>query len=516
VTTIVRIADLATLASSDVVGVPVAVDDQGVLLPKGLPTTAAGVAIPGEVDTAWARVQGFEGKPGEVLAIRSIGGSTVLLLGIGSPVSADADVWRRLGAAAVRASSRAASLAILVPLPSTIPVSRVAQAVAEGSLLASYRPDGSKTAPSDSLPSEVRVVPVSSEVMSDATTTQFAQGTERAVAVARAVHWARDLVNRPAAQLTPRAFADEAARHLDGIPRTSIEVWDEGRIEDERLGGLLGVSRGSLEPPRLVVATYQPEYAPSSAFHVVLVGKGITFDSGGLSLKTPAGMMTMKTDMSGAAIVLGALGAAATLNSNVRITAIAPITENLPGQRAMKPGDVLTMRNGKTVEVLNTDAEGRLILADGLSLAAELDPDVIIDVATLTGAVATALGDQLAAILGTDEQLVDDLRVCGAYQGEDLWELPLFEKYDSHLDSDIADMKNIGKPPLAGTIVAGLFLKRFAGTRPWAHLDIASTGRADADSGYTVKGGTAFSLRLLAEYLLSRPRTDPGAPARIS
>jgi leucyl aminopeptidase len=512
----VRIADLATLAPSDVIGVPVAVDDQGLLLPKGLPTLAAGVAIPAEVDTAWAKAQGFDAKPGEALAIRSVGGSTVLLLGIGTPVAADADVWRRLGAAAVRASSRAGSLAILVPLPSTVPVNRVAQAVAEGSLLAAYRPDGSKSAPSDAPSGEVRLVPVSSDVMSEATTTQFDQGTQRAIAVAGAVTWARDLINRPAAQLTPRDLAAEAQRHLQGIPRTSVEVWDETKIESERLGGLLGVSRGSLEPPRLVVATYEPEHAPASAFHVVLVGKGITFDSGGLSLKTPAGMMTMKTDMSGAAIVLGALGVAARLGSNVRITAIAPITENLPGQRATKPGDVLTMRNGKTVEVLNTDAEGRLVLADGLSLAAELDPDAVIDVATLTGAVGTALGDQLAAVLGTDERLVDDLRVCGAYQGEDLWELPLFEKYDAHLDSDIADMKNIGKPPLAGTIVAGLFLKRFAGTAPWAHLDIASTGRADSDSGYIVKGATAFSLRLLAEYLLSRPRTDPGAPARIA
>jgi leucyl aminopeptidase len=198
----------------------------------------------------------------------------------------------------------------------------------------------------------------------------------------------------------------------------------------------------------------------------------------------------MKTDMTGAAIVLGALSVAARLGASAKVTAIAPLTENLPGNRAMRPGDVLTARNGTTIEVLNTDAEGRLVLADGLSLAVELEPDAIIDVATLTGAVRVALG-------------INALRACGAAQGESLWELPLVESYESHLESDVADLKNIGKPGQAGTIVAGLFLKRFAGGVPWAHLDVAATGRADADDGYLQKGATGFSLRTLVAYLLS-------------
>jgi leucyl aminopeptidase len=236
----------------------------------------------------------------------------------------------------------------------------------------------------------------------------------------------------------------------------------------------------------------------------VLVGKGITFDSGGLSLKTPEGMTTMKTDMTGAAIVLAAISAASRLGAGCKITAIAPITENLPGQRAMKPGDVLTARNGATIEVLNTDAEGRLVLADGLSLAAELQPDAIIDVATLTGAVRIALGPDVAAVMGSDPELVASLRESGDRQGEPLWELPLVDSYDSHLDSEIADMKNIGKPGQAGTIVAGLFLRRFTSGLPWAHLDIAATGRAESDDGYVVKGATAFSLRTLVDFLVTR------------
>jgi len=212
----------------------------------------------------------------------------------------------------------------------------------------------------------------------------------------------------------------------------------------------------------------------------------------------------MKTDMTGAAVVLGALSAAARLGARAKVTAVAPLTENLPGHRAMKPGDVLTARDGTTIEVLNTDAEGRLVLADGLSLAAELEPDAIVDVATLTGAVRVALGPDVAAVMGTDEALVQTLRDHGERAGEPLWELPLIEKYESHLESEVADVKNIGKPGSAGTIVAGLFLRRFAGDRPWAHLDIAGTGRAESDEGYLTKGATAFSLRTLVAYLLSR------------
>ncbi len=239
--------------------------------------------------------------------------------------------------------------------------------------------------------------------------------------------FARDLVNEPPSSLTPTKLAQLVSDRLSGRPGVTVEVWDENRIVSEHLGGLLGVARGSDEPPRLVRAEYTPAVAVEvhgRVPHVVLVGKGITFDSGGLSLKSAGGMETMKTDMGGAAAVLAAFDAAAVLGVPIRVTAIAPMTENMPGGRAIKPGDVLTARNGKTIEVLNTDAEGRLVLADGLSLATEMEPDAIIDLATLTGAAVVALGSGIAGLLGNDETLQRELRSASERAGESLWPLP--------------------------------------------------------------------------------------------
>jgi leucyl aminopeptidase len=503
VTASVRVAGVAELVQGTAIAMPVARDDEGLLVPLGLPPSVLGRAIPTELDGVWAEAQGFEGSPGQSLALRAIDGPTLILVGVGDAAGADGEVWRRAGAAAVRAAGRAPSVALLLPLPSTIATVEAARAVVEGALLAAYRIAGSKTDEDASTPSEVVLVPVALDGLGDDDRASVAEGARRGGVIADAVCWARDLVNRPAAQLTPRRFSHEALRRLENDPHVTIEIWRDGELEAERCGGLLGVAKGSLEPPRLVWATYDPDPATARP-HVVLVGKGITFDSGGLNLKTFEGMTTMKTDMTGAAVVLGALSAAARLGAAAKVTAIAPLTENLPGHRAMKPGDVLTARNGKTIEVLNTDAEGRLVLADGLSLAAELEPDAIIDVATLTGAVRVALGSEVAAVMGTDAGLVTALRDCGATEGEPIWELPLVDRYDAHLDSEVADMKNIGKPGNGGTIVAGLFLRRFTAGRPWAHLDIAGTGRAEADDGYVAKGATAFSLRTLVAYLLSR------------
>jgi leucyl aminopeptidase len=234
---------------------------------------------------------------------------------------------------------------------------------------------------------------------------------------------------------------------------------------------------------------------------VALVGKGVTFDSGGLSLKPADAMMAMKTDMTGSAIVMAATSVASRLGLRVRLTAIAPLTENLVGDNATKPGDVLTIRNGMTIEVLNTDAEGRLILADGLSLAAETEADAIIDVATLTGAQNVALGDEVGAMFASSDELAAQLLTASSRSGEALWRMPLVEGYESHIESDVADMKNIGKPPKAGSIIGALILRRFTSEKPWAHLDIAGPSRSDAARGYTTKGATAFSLRTLVEYL---------------
>jgi leucyl aminopeptidase len=286
----------------------------------------------------------------------------------------------------------------------------------------------------------------------------------------------------------------------------TVEVWDEKRIVAERLGGLLGVARGSTQEPRLLRADYQPTDPVEIDGHVpyvALVGKGITFDSGGLSLKSPGGMETMKTDMGGAAAVFGAFDAATALGAPVRITAIAPITENMPSGSAIKPGDVLVTRNGKTIEVLNTDAEGRLVLADGLTLAVEARPDAIIDLATLTGAAVVALGKEMGALFGNDDTLVAAVRAAGLQAGENLWPMPLPDDYRTHIDSDIADMRNMGRAGEGGSIAAAMLLREFVSDVAWAHLDIAGPARSDDNSRYFTKGGTGFGVRTLVALITS-------------
>lgn len=465
--------------------------------------------VPGEVDQGWLRRQGFTGKPGQSLVLRAAGGApAVVLIGMGDLAGIDAERWRRAASALVRASGDGGGISALMvpgelvgaaqPTPTdggeigNGPDARaVGAAIAEGGILAAYRFDAYRSDPPP--PGIDRLVALSADA-------GLAAGITSGRVAAGAVVFARDLVNTPPSDMTPRRLADLARERLEAQDGTEVEVWDEGRIRAERLGGLHAVSRGSAEPPRLVWATYTPPGA-GSAPHVVLVGKGITFDSGGLSLKPADAMMEMKTDMSGAAVVLAALSACAELRVPVKVTAIAPITENMPGGGAVKPGDVFTARNGKTVEVLNTDAEGRLVLADGLSLAAELEPDAIVDVATLTGAAMVALGPGVAAVLGNDEALVDAVRAAGARAGERLWPLPMPEEYEAHIESEIADMKNMGRPRQAGVIAAAMLLGRFVAEVPWAHLDIAGTGRAHEDSGYLVKGGTAFGVRTLVSWI---------------
>jgi leucyl aminopeptidase len=237
--------------------------------------------------------------------------------------------------------------------------------------------------------------------------------------------------------------------------------------------------------------------------HLALVGKGITFDSGGLSLKTATGMETMKTDMGGAAAVMATMDAAAALGARIRLTAFTPLTENMPGGSAIKPGDVLTTRKGKTIEVLNTDAEGRLVLSDGLALAAEAEPDAIVDLATLTGAAVVALGKEIAGLLGNDETLMAEVHAAGERSGEPNWSLPMPDDYRVHIDSEVADMRNIGRPGQAGTISAALLLREFVGQVPWAHLDIAGPARADEASRYLAKGATGFGVRTLVDLIMS-------------
>jgi leucyl aminopeptidase len=319
------------------------------------------------------------------------------------------------------------------------------------------------------------------------------------------VAFARDLVNTPSGDLTPAELAATAER-VAADAGLGVEIIDEAKAAELALGGLLDVGKGSDNPPRMVVLRYEPANARG---HLAWVGKGITFDSGGLSLKSGEGMMTMKCDMAGAAAVLAAMSVLPVVAPKVRVTAYLCAAENMPSGHAIRPGDVLRVRNGTTVEVLNTDAEGRLVLADGLTLAAEQEPDAIVDLATLTGAAKAALGSRIAALMGNDDGFVDQVRSAADQAGEPVWHLPLPKEYRKSLDSQVADIKNISGSGTPGALTAGLFLQEFVAGRPWAHLDIAGPAWVDEEDALGPRGGTGFGVRTLvalAEGFRRRPR----------
>ncbi|NNN10041.1 MAG: leucyl aminopeptidase [Acidimicrobiaceae bacterium] len=485
-----RVVSVDELANATTVVVPVIFDEEGALVAEAIPGTLVGRAVPHNLEVGWSSSRGLNATPGSALAWSDLEGPTLLFVSLGASYN-HAENFRLAGAcAAQRAVGE--HVVFLLPTDGIELPQDAAQALVEGALLASYdfkKPDEDR---------DFNVLALGVPLPSVADHDDVVEGVRRGVVVANEVNWAKRLIDSPPNELTPKELAKRIAQRLGADNSVQVEIWTESKIRDERLGGLLGVGSGSAEPSRLVYAIYQP---PVANAHVALVGKGITFDSGGLSIKSGEGMMTMKTDMSGAAVVMAALSIAARLELPVRVTAIAPITENLSGDRATRPGDVLTIRNGKTIEVLNTDAEGRLVLADGLSLAVEANPDAIIDVATLTGAQAVALGDEVGGLFASTDELAELLSDAGDRSGEMLWRLPLVDRYEKHIESDIADMKNIGKPGRAGAISAALILQRFTDGRPWAHLDIAGPGRADATRGYVTKGATAFGTRTLVEFL---------------
>jgi leucyl aminopeptidase len=479
----------------------------GVLVPAGTRSVKAPPGI--TVSPAYLALRGFEGKRGQSVAVPGPAGKVVLALGTGAPGTDDLEALRLAGAALVRGAGHAGHAALFAgSLPRGVDPAAAGQALAEGASLAAYRYTTFKSEADGGERARLERVTV---VGGDP---GLAAGLERGAVLASAVALARDLVNEPPGSLTPTRMAEIATR-LAARAGLEVRVYDAAEIDAERLGGLAGVARGSDEEPRLVRLEYTPRRAESSVPTVALVGKGITFDSGGLSLKTADGMMTMKTDMSGAAAVLAAMSVLSRLAVPVRVTGFMPLTENMPGGRAIKPGDVLRARNGKTIEVLNTDAEGRLVLADALSLAVEEGPAAIVDLATLTGAVVVALGRRIAGLMANDDELATRLETAAARAGERLWRLPLPDDYRKDIDSEVADIKNIGGPGSAGTIVAGLFLREFVAGVPWAHLDIAGTARSDAADGYTTKGATGFGVRTLVELLRTygQPADSPGAVA---
>jgi leucyl aminopeptidase len=470
----------------------------------GVPVFSGGEVPAGagaELDGHWLSERHFEAKPGETLALPADDGTTVIAVGMGARDDVTAETLRKGAAALVRAAWHSPAVATtLVAAAPELDGAAAVQAVVEGAALAAYRFTRYKGDPHPCLLETFTVVAEGRAAES---------GLQRGNRVVAAVTMARDLVNEPAGAMTPSRLADVAAEAAAG-GRLELTVWDEVDIASENLGGLEGVARGSDEPARLIRLAWEP---PNPRARIALVGKGITFDSGGLSIKSAEGMETMKTDMSGAAAVLATMAALPDLAPDVAVLAIVPATENMPGGHATKPGDVLKARNGKTIEVLNTDAEGRLVLADGLSLAVEAGVDAIVDLATLTGACIVALGPKIAGLMGNHEAWIDQVRTAADRAGEKVWPLPLPQEYRRSIDSEIADVKNIGSDRYGGALTAGLFLREFVGDVPWAHLDIAGPARSGDDDGYVRKGGTGWGVRTLLELVCS---FDPPVPTHGS
>ena len=462
-----------------------------------VPTTADAVAdvigVAAESDRSWmgdgaglveALGEGFErlldeeeftGNAGQVVSYHTgaLAPHTVVALGVGT--DPDGEAFRQAGGSLGLAAKKSVSVA------TTMNPDGALTAVLEGILLSQYGFNRYLSDPKEPKTESIIVVGGEDD-----------DSVRRARVNAAATIFARDLINTPAADKAPTTI-EALVNDLADQSGFRVVVHDEAALEEGGYGGVLGVAAGSDRPPRLLEMWHEPEGAES---FVVLVGKGITFDSGGLSLKPAAGMETMKTDMSGAAAVIGAMSAIAELNLNVKVLGITPLTDNMPGPSATKPGDVLTARNGKTIEVLNTDAEGRLVLADALSLGAEQEPDLMVDVATLTGACKVALGEKIAGVMGSNSDLVDRIVSVGEGVGERFWPLPLPEDYRTLIDTPIADMKNTGSR-FGGALTAGLLLQEFVADVPWAHLDVAGPARWRESEHYQSIGGSGFAVRTL-------------------
>jgi leucyl aminopeptidase len=422
-----------------------------------------------------------KGEPGELVAVP--GEQRVLLLGTGDARPA---ALRKAGAAVARRTK--GQRALVLDLRGLKLKDEGLRALAEGLLLASYG-----YTMKDVEPRALREITL---VVSSPPALKASLAT--ALAVISATAAARDLVNTPPARKSPAWLAAQATKLLKGL---DVRVRDEKELAAEGWGGVLAVGQGSSRPPRVVEVAYDG----GGSRHVVLVGKGITFDTGGISIKPNASMATMKSDMGGAAAVFATVRAIADLKLPVRVTAVACLAENMPSGDAQRPSDVIRQYDGTMVEVLNTDAEGRLVLADGLGYAvAALKPDVLVDVATLTGAMEVAMGKKVAGFFASDDKLASQLEAASAASGERLWRFPLVEDYRQALRSDTADLRNIGNPKLklqGGSITAALFLQTFTGGLPWAHLDIPGPAWAGSDDEELTKGGTGYGVRLLVRWL---------------
>ncbi len=463
--------------------------------------SAAPEGVPSALAEALARAVeagDLRGKTGDQLLLHGaadVGPRRLLAVGVGPEADLDLEAVRRFAGKAVRAAetARVTHVTIVVPTAESLDADRALQAAAEGLVLAAWRFTELK-APGDDPPGQVDQASVWAGAA--ASTAAVAVG----LAGARGENLARELQTYPGNRMTPSILAARASQMAE---RTGLEVdvWGRDRLLAENMHALLSVSHGSVEEPKLIVLKHAGGAAGDPP--LVLVGKGLTFDAGGYSLKPPAGMEDMKYDMSGGAAVIGAMQAVAEAGVPLNVVGVVPSSENLISGAATKPGDVIDSRAGKTIEVINTDAEGRLILADALAFASSLEPAAIVDCATLTGAVVIGLGHHAIAVLGNNEGLIEELKEAGETSGERVWPLPLWKEYRKQLDSEVADLKNVGGRP-AGTITASAFLKEFVGESDWAHLDIAGTAYGDEPTAYRRKGAYGVPTRLLFEWVRGR------------
>ncbi|MGY5885876.1 leucyl aminopeptidase family protein [Modestobacter lacusdianchii] len=498
---------LAALGEDDVLAVPVGAKGA---LPDWL-TAEAGAPVDAGLLAGALADTGNGGKPGGITNVPITGRRprSVLAVGVGD---ATLPHLRSYVAVAVRrgqALAESGARRLVLPLDTGVApagADEVRTAV-ETALLAGYRFREAST-PHPPRLAEVLVV------AADADDPAVAAGELAGRVAAESVAWARDLVNTPGNTKNPAWLADRAVERLGELPHVQVSVLGSDELAAGGFGGVLAVGGGSAGPPRVVVATYRPPRA--GAGHPVLVGKGITFDTGGISIKTNAGMREMKTDMAGAATVLAAVDAAARLELPVAVSAVAALAENAVSGDAYRPADVVRHVGGRTTEVRNTDAEGRLVLADALAHARlVLGATVLVDVATLTGAMRTALGARTAGLYATADGLADALRAAAGHAGEAVWRMPLSEEHVGHLraqlDSEVADANNAPGNP--GSTTAALFLQPFAGELPWAHLDVAGPARSATDDAEVVKGGTGFGVRTLLRWLeAGAPVDPPGGP----
>lgn len=452
----------------------------------------------------------FTGEKGQKEAITTLGlseGSSVLVVGCSG--SAAADELRDTGASAAKSLKKLRARSVKVLLPEVLlqgtadcQPERAAQSLVEGLVLGWYeRPKRKgKNESADTAPVAIQFMPEPGVKEDDSAAARWTAGMKRGELFADGAIFARDLTNMPGNELVPEGLA-EYAEEIGHRYNFDVEIMDEYTIAEHGMGGLMGVGQGSANPPRMIVLHYEGD--PDSKDVWGVIGKGITFDTGGISLKRAEGMEEMIGDMGGAAAVLGAMRILGELKPKVNVLAVIAAAENMPSSRALKPGDVIVTMSGKTVEVVNTDAEGRLVLADAVTTAVQRGATRLIDVATLTGAVETALGNVATGAVGNDELLIQEVIRAGRESGERIWPLPSYPEYRKQLDSDAADMKNSGGR-LGGAITGGLFIGSFAEERPWVHLDIAGTSWLKSARGWESKGATGVMVRTLAELLSSR------------